>query len=188
MVENNFYLLTLTFGVLLSCMIPTILSMSDQFLAVYQLLTFAIFTHSGYACIIKNYSFACYMMAVMEHVSFIFVIFQKDSVAFEFFSLIVWCCYGITCMFIAYIFIKRQTQDAPNEEQTQHTVSNVNFSRRSPTVTYNSEDCTICLEPLNAHQIQTTVCGHVFHNDCIRRWLSQRNTCPVCCTEQTYEV
>lgn len=40
--------------------------------------------------------------------------------------------------------------------------------------------CSICLEqiPHNASLITVTKCGHVFHNDCIKRW--NKTSCPMC--------
>ena len=40
-------------------------------------------------------------------------------------------------------------------------------------------ECVICLESLPANFNRTT-CDHLFHEQCIERWLSQHTTCPVC--------
>ncbi|KAG6525415.1 hypothetical protein ZIOFF_015371 [Zingiber officinale] len=41
--------------------------------------------------------------------------------------------------------------------------------------------CSICLDDFN---IMTRVlempCRHIFHNDCLREWLTRSNTCPLC--------
>ena len=49
--------------------------------------------------------------------------------------------------------------------------------------------CSTCLEPFNSRSdISTTPCGHVFHTDCIQKWLENgQNVCPQCrkdCTKK----
>ena len=40
-------------------------------------------------------------------------------------------------------------------------------------------ECSICLE--STRQIQCkTFCGHIFHIKCIKRWLGDHTTCPIC--------
>ena len=42
----------------------------------------------------------------------------------------------------------------------------------------NQECCTICLDkPDKAIQLK---CGHVFHKECIHKWLPKNKTCPNC--------
>ena len=44
-----------------------------------------------------------------------------------------------------------------------------------------STTCTICMCDLeNTEYIYNLKCHHVFHLDCLERWYSRRNTCPVC--------
>eukprot|EP00930_Biecheleria_cincta_P007962 TRINITY_DN109297_c0_g1_i1.p1 TRINITY_DN109297_c0_g1~~TRINITY_DN109297_c0_g1_i1.p1 ORF type:complete len:130 (-),score=21.03 TRINITY_DN109297_c0_g1_i1:135-524(-) len=41
--------------------------------------------------------------------------------------------------------------------------------------------CTVCLEDFVVGHSQTVLpCSHVFHPDCVRRWLCQKNECPTC--------
>ena len=42
--------------------------------------------------------------------------------------------------------------------------------------------CSTCLESFSARSdISTTMCGHVFHTDCIEKWLQNgKNQCPQC--------
>lgn len=48
----------------------------------------------------------------------------------------------------------------------------------------NTDECYICYEPLNdGRQVCVNTnkeCRHGFHCECIRRWLSNHDTCPVC--------
>ena len=45
-----------------------------------------------------------------------------------------------------------------------------------------NSSCSTCLESFNLRSdVSTTPCGHVFHTDCIEKWLqSGKNQCPQC--------
>ncbi|KAK6242792.1 hypothetical protein SCA6_008181 [Theobroma cacao] len=44
-----------------------------------------------------------------------------------------------------------------------------------------SEDCVVCLEALNVgSRVSRMPCSHIFHSDCIGKWLKQSHNCPVC--------
>jgi E3 ubiquitin-protein ligase synoviolin len=44
-----------------------------------------------------------------------------------------------------------------------------------------TSQCIICREELDISQkIKKLPCGHVFHLDCMRRWLQQQQACPTC--------
>ena len=41
--------------------------------------------------------------------------------------------------------------------------------------------CTICLAAMGGNELITQMgCAHVFHLECIKAWLQQQHTCPVC--------
>lgn len=49
--------------------------------------------------------------------------------------------------------------------------------------------CTVCMEALDSctptsedHGSRIVRCGHVYHESCIRKWLSLHNSCPLCRT------
>ena len=42
-------------------------------------------------------------------------------------------------------------------------------------------DCSICLEKLNKNKVYLN-CSHYFHKDCINKWKTRNNTCPICRT------
>lgn len=47
--------------------------------------------------------------------------------------------------------------------------------------TQNLEPCCICQEEYDTgDNIGSLDCGHDFHTDCIKQWLSQKNICPIC--------
>lgn len=53
--------------------------------------------------------------------------------------------------------------------------------------------CAICLDPLEVVGIKstrtTTLCGHNLHHSCAVRWLTQKETCPLCRKEcKLYEL
>jgi hypothetical protein len=40
-------------------------------------------------------------------------------------------------------------------------------------------DCSICFEELG-DDVVTTECNHLFHRQCIRNWLREHSSCPLC--------
>ena len=40
-------------------------------------------------------------------------------------------------------------------------------------------ECSICLKDITQNLI-TTTCGHKYHLPCLKTWVSQRETCPMC--------
>jgi RING-H2 zinc finger domain len=40
--------------------------------------------------------------------------------------------------------------------------------------------CAICFDVINPYNVSFTVCNHMFHSECIYRWLQVRRQCPLC--------
>lgn len=57
-------------------------------------------------------------------------------------------------------------------------------SDRSSKSTGSQPECSICLDIYevgdNLACAKTNKCNHVFHEDCIKLWLKERNECPLC--------
>ena len=61
-------------------------------------------------------------------------------------------------------------------------VSNVNNVNNIPT-------CSICLEDISDSMLMIAEkCKHVFHNDCMKEWLKNNNTCPNCRADLTDQI
>ncbi|EJK71799.1 hypothetical protein THAOC_06726, partial [Thalassiosira oceanica] len=44
-----------------------------------------------------------------------------------------------------------------------------------------SFECTICISPVDdGDQVGVTVCGHIFHSECLKQWVARKNQCPLC--------
>ncbi|KAJ8961635.1 hypothetical protein NQ314_005887 [Rhamnusium bicolor] len=46
----------------------------------------------------------------------------------------------------------------------------------------NIDRCAICLGPLK-FALKALTCTHIFHENCIQKWLINNKTCPICRTE-----
>ena len=45
-------------------------------------------------------------------------------------------------------------------------------------------DCIICMEKFEENEkVKQLLCGHIFHGDCIDKWLSKEKKCPFCKSE-----
>ena len=40
--------------------------------------------------------------------------------------------------------------------------------------------CSICLEDLNGEKCVILSCEHIYHKDCIKKWLKKNDSCPNC--------
>ncbi len=50
------------------------------------------------------------------------------------------------------------------------------------------KNCIICLEDFkNREEIVTLPCTHIFHTKCIKDWLIEEKSCPICKFEITRE-
>lgn len=72
-------------------------------------------------------------------------------------------------------------------ELSRTTHQNTTRQHHETTTTWSSEAesmCCICLTELSngssVVQMPQHCCSHVFHKDCIRKWISVRSTCPLC--------
>ena len=41
-------------------------------------------------------------------------------------------------------------------------------------------ECSICYELIDTNNNQILKCNHVFHKECINKWLKKNNKCPIC--------
>ncbi|XAR56506.1 hypothetical protein NMG60_11037024 [Bertholletia excelsa] len=54
-------------------------------------------------------------------------------------------------------------------------------TKEAPCVDQESEFCVICQTDYeNQEKIGTLDCGHAYHVDCVKKWLLEKNTCPIC--------
>lgn len=42
------------------------------------------------------------------------------------------------------------------------------------------EECAICIEELSENVVCLNKCSHIYHKDCIKRWLLEKRSCPIC--------
>jgi hypothetical protein len=49
------------------------------------------------------------------------------------------------------------------------------------TIKEHLDDCSICLENIiNEEHKKITTCNHIFHEECMAKWILQNNSCPLC--------
>jgi hypothetical protein len=57
-------------------------------------------------------------------------------------------------------------------------------SRHGDAPNHNGDPCIICQIDFDPEDLVTHLpCSHVFHDECLRPWLSKKKTCPFCSTE-----
>ena len=67
---------------------------------------------------------------------------------------------------------ERREESSPEEEK----------STRADFFTSEDTECSVCWESLDDDSKISLPCGHLFHSACLRRWLLQQRTCPICRT------
>ncbi|XP_061355344.1 E3 ubiquitin-protein ligase CIP8-like [Gastrolobium bilobum] len=66
--------------------------------------------------------------------------------------------------------------DQSTTQESFQNLEEVTIEAESSSIT---EDCSICLGEIGSRAIGLP-CSHLFHRDCITKWLTIRNTCPLC--------
>jgi hypothetical protein len=41
-------------------------------------------------------------------------------------------------------------------------------------------ECSICFAKIRAKMLYRLPCEHIFHEDCIKKWINEQNSCPLC--------
>jgi len=104
-----------------------------------------------------------------------------------------------TFFFIGFVFLYFQQHHSSSEPESgairRRSQSESVVAEKSLAVVADAArqgDCAICLEEVGEGEAVKMIayCKHVFHADCIDRWLEKHVTCPVCrcCCEKCGEV
>lgn len=65
--------------------------------------------------------------------------------------------------------------------EAQFRVATARFAvEEMPTIDAGGRECAVCMEGFGSGGGKKVHCGHVFHENCIFRWLSVHNSCPLC--------
>jgi len=65
----------------------------------------------------------------------------------------------------------------PAPEESVNKLKEISFNEE----TCKAKDCSVCQEDYkNGENLLVMPCEHTFHKDCVKKWLSMHNSCPVC--------
>ena len=87
----------------------------------------------------------------------------------------------IGIVILGILFNGQSTTQLSHNLELNITLTTINVSNENTT----NNDCSICLNKLSENDPVMTTCGHVFHNKCIIKNITEynNNKCPLCRTE-----
>ncbi len=70
-------------------------------------------------------------------------------------------------------------------------INNMNIISSWSYISDKNTECTICRQSINNNsvyaiekgfksEVSNGMCGHIFHNECIKPWLNMNKRCPIC--------
>lgn len=73
-----------------------------------------------------------------------------------------------------------------NNTLNENLIETINQSEENYNINiHNNEECSICLDYFNNDKkIIKLNCDHIFHTECIKLWIENNNTCPLCRTKE----
>jgi hypothetical protein len=100
------------------------------------------------------------------------------------------CCnkgkYGSGCDFACGIHATKSVDRRTCEALTLHGKICSKYGTYSKHNTWycgshvNMVECCICMKMISTKTKTTTLCNHVFHTNCIKKWSKRNQTCPIC--------
>lgn len=114
----------------------------------------------------------------------------KDRIkVFLWFLFIVSLLVGVCCLII-YCVNQYQDMAKKKREKFESQLEKIKDLQKDKKLNENffKNICSICLEEFliagspefNKNMTETFVCGHIFHQECVKNWLNISNICPVC--------
>ena len=80
------------------------------------------------------------------------------------------------------LFIDEEEEKKKKEvEQILNLIPNSKITEKSKSTNNNNDKCMICLSNFKKGDKESTLpCLHMFHSNCIKRWIFQKSSCPIC--------
>lgn len=83
-----------------------------------------------------------------------------------------------------FTYVETETTDE-SEEDSSERIRKINLEKLNKFIVNKSnkpcDDCPICLDEFKCRQhCRRFWCSHVFHKNCIDKWLTKNTQCPVC--------
>jgi hypothetical protein len=86
-----------------------------------------------------------------------------------------------TCEECLKVWDAKSNKMSINDEENTNICMNCNFKKHFNDKTMdNLGICSICLKTMYNIDSEKTHCNHLFHSDCIERWMEMNNRCPLC--------
>ena len=90
--------------------------------------------------------------------------------------------YLVVFLLIIEIIIASLIKDYVNDDESNSQDDNViqiEILEQKKDDLINFTKCTICLQS-NKEDIIKLTCGHLFHKDCLEKWMNYDTICPIC--------
>lgn len=119
------------------------------------------------------------------------VLFQIGTIATSFtlvLPLLVWGPYRVALLgFYVNVYLRfKDSYTSTIKELTSERalISPYRFATSEELGTF-EDVCAVCLNPMKLARI--TPCHHIFHGDCLRKWVKTSNNCPICKRELKFD-